>query len=78
MSRCPISTVHSVILHNDKDLEGNWIPMRTDIDSWVMLQASIQGRWKKEAKNLGGDGLRGSFKAQVKDFNLPRAHLQQL
>ena len=68
MSRHPISIVQSVILHNDKDLEGNWIPMRVDIDSWMMLQASTQGRWRKEAKNLGGDEFKGSFKAQVKGF----------
>ena len=63
MLRRPISTIQSVILHNDKDLEGNWIPMRVDIDSWVMLQASIQGRWGKEAKNLRGNRFKGSFKA---------------
>ena len=64
----PNSTVESVILHNDKDLEGNWISMIVDIDSWVMLQASTQGCWEKEAKNLGRDRFRGSFKAQVRGF----------
>ena len=68
MSRCPISIVESVILHNDKDLEENWISMRVDIDFWVMFQASTQGRWGNEAKNVGGDGFRRSFKAQMKGF----------
>ena len=43
------------------------------VDSLVMLQASTQGRWGKEAKNLGGDGFRRSFKAQMKGFQFTQS-----
>ena len=66
MTRHPISIVQSNIFYNDKDLEENWISTRVDIDSWMMLEASTQGHWNREAKNLGGDRFRVFFKAQVK------------
>ena len=59
MSRYLVSFVESVIFYNDKDLEGNWIFMRVDIDSKMMLQASTQGHWRREAKTLVVTSLEG-------------------
>jgi hypothetical protein len=69
MASRPNSLVQSVILHNTQDLEGNWIPMRVDRDSWVMLQPASDGPWGREARRHGGENFRGAFKAQIRDFS---------
>ena len=69
MARRPKSIVQSVILHNDQDVHGNWIPMRLDRDSWVLLQPKSEGPWGREARRHGGDNFRGAFKAQIVDFS---------
>ena len=69
MARRPNSQVQSVMLHNNQDGEGNWIPMRLDCDSWVMLQPTSEGPWGREARRHGGDNFRGAFKAQIIDFS---------
>jgi hypothetical protein len=69
MDRRPKSIVQSVILHNDQDFEGNWIPLRVDRDSWVMLQPTSAGQWGREARRHGGDNFRGAWKAQIRDFS---------
>ena len=75
MARRPNSLIQSVILHNNQDVEGNWIPMRLDRDSWVMLQPASDGPWDREARRHGGENFRGAFKAQIRDFSwTPTVH----
>ena len=69
MARRPKSIVQRVILHNNQDVHGNWIPMRLDRDSWVLLQPKSEGPWGREARRHGGDNFRRAFKAQIVDFS---------
>ena len=64
----PIEEVHSVVLYNDIDARGKWIPLRVEIGSWVTLRASSRDPWSRDARVHGVDSSAGAWKAQILEF----------
>jgi hypothetical protein len=66
----PRSEIQSVILYTLKDEEGNWIPQRFDVNSWVSLQPGKNGGHAKDAIKHGGASVLGAYKAMILKFQL--------
>lgn len=64
----PIEEVQSVVLYNDVDVQGRWIPLRVEIGSWVTLKASHRGPWARDARVHGVDSFAGAWKARILEF----------
>lgn len=67
-SRKPRAEVCAVVVFNDQDVDGRWIPMRLEIDSWVTLRAAARGHWGRDARAHGEESAAGAWKAQIKQF----------
>jgi len=52
------------------DNEGNYIPMRVEINSWVNLMLGKIGGHTKDATKHGGVAIGGSYKAKVLGFRV--------
>jgi len=48
-NRVPKPKVCSIVVFNDQDVNGAWIPMWLEIDSWVTLQPASRGTWATDA-----------------------------
>jgi len=68
--RPPRSRVQAVTLFNQIDEDGAYIPQRYDVNSWVSLRPERRGEHAKDAVKYGGDSVQGSYKAQIKEFQL--------
>ena len=66
--RQPLAEVQSVVLYNDQDAHGRWIPMRLEIGSWIKLKAACRGPWARDARTHGGESYAGAWKAEVLKF----------
>lgn len=64
----PDSKPQTVVLYNDQDAVGRWIPLRVEIGSWVTLKAADRGPWAKDARTHGADSFAGAWKAQILQF----------
>ena len=73
LSRRPKTKIQSIVLHNTHNADGQWIPTKFDIGSWVTLNPGTSGVWARDAKLHGGPTLRGAYKGQIIDweFSLP-------
>ena len=73
LSRRPKTKVQSIVLHNTHNADGQWIPTKYDIGSWVTLNPGSSGVWARDAKLHGGPTVRGSYKGQITDwkFSVP-------
>lgn len=67
-NRQPRAQVCAVTLHTTHNDDGEWIPTRYERLSWVRLNPGRIGSWAREARRLGADNMRGSYKAQIVDF----------
>lgn len=68
MARRPRSTVAAVVVHNDEDTHGNWIPMKLEMGSWVTLKAGSHGAWARDAKAHGSETYGGAYKGKIVSF----------
>jgi len=66
----PRSSVQAVLLNNFVDNEGNYVPMRVEINSWVNLMPGKIGGHAKDAAKHGGAAIEGSYKAKVLGFRV--------
>lgn len=64
----PTAGVQAVVIYNDKDLRGNWIPLRLEVGSWVTLMPAERGPWARDARTHGDQSFVGAWKAQVMRF----------
>lgn len=75
MSRRPRGKIQSIILHNTHNAEGEWIPTKFDLGSWVTLNPGTSGIWAKDAKLYGGPTVRGAYKGQIIDWRFKVANV---
>lgn len=68
MARRPKDEIASVVVHNDKDTSGKWIPMKLEVGSWVTLQPESTGEWGRDAARHGGDSFGGAYKGKILKF----------
>lgn len=66
----PRNTIQAVKVHNEPDNDGNWVPLRLEVGSWVSLQPGKIGGHASDAKKHGGTSIRGSYKAKVLEFRV--------
>lgn len=64
----PVEEVHAVVLYNNLDDRGNYVPLRVEIGSWVTLRAAVRGPWSRDARIHGPDSFAGAWKAQILGF----------
>lgn len=69
----PRNTIQAVLVHNEPDNDGNWVPLRLEVGSWVSLQPGKIGGHASDAKKHGGTSIRGSYKAKVLEFRVSPA-----
>lgn len=62
LSRRPRGKIQSIVVHNTHNVDGQWIPTKFDIGSWVMLNLGIFRVWARDARLHGGPTLRGGYK----------------
>jgi hypothetical protein len=68
----PDSKVQGVILFIEQD-EGNWVPLKVEVNSWVCLNPGNRGGHARDAMRHGGTNIIGSYKARVVRFRLNRS-----
>lgn len=73
-NRRPTSQVAAVVLHSTHNADGEWIPTRYERMSWVRLNPGSIGAWARDARRHGGDDMRGTYKAQIRDFKFKVDH----
>lgn len=66
----PRSLVEVVTIFTRTDAEGNWIPQKIEVNSWVTLTPGSVGGHAKDAKKHGGSGMVGSYKVKVLEFKI--------
>ena len=66
--RRPRAEVQTVVIYNDQDARGRWIPLRLEIGSWVTLQPTMSGPWARDARTHGGATNAGAWKAEICKF----------
>ena len=64
----PAVEVQSIVIYNDKDAAGRWIPLRIEIGSWITLKPTASGPWSKDARVHGEESFVGVWKAQIVRF----------
>ena len=60
------SSIDSVILYTTQDDDGNYIPTRYSVNSWVELNPGTRSKHAKDAAKH----QKGAFKAQILQFRL--------
>jgi hypothetical protein len=66
----PRNQVQSVLLYTQTTDEGDYIPRRIEINSWVALQPGKRGGHAHESKKYGSNSIIGAYKAQVLKFRV--------
>jgi hypothetical protein len=64
----PQVEVQSVVIFNNKNVNGRWIPLWIEIGLWVMLKAAERGPWARDAHNHGVEPYVRAWKAQILQF----------
>jgi len=65
----PRSSIQVVMLYNVRDFEGEWIPQKYEIHSWVMLMLGKQGGHARDAKKYKSS-VDSDYKAQIIQFHV--------
>ena len=55
-----------------KESEGNFIPIKVEVNSWISLFPSNRRRHARDALRHGGSSIAGSYKAKVLKFRFNR------
>jgi hypothetical protein len=66
----PKSKITGVVLHNDQDIAGRWIPMKLEVGSWITLQLGRDGAWAIDAHRNGANTFQGAYKGQILEFRM--------
>jgi len=67
------SDIASVVLFHLTDDNGNSIPLRIEVNSWVTLQPGERGGHARDARKHGGASLSGAYKAKIIKFKASRS-----
>ena len=68
MSRLPTGKIRSIVVHNTHNADGQWIPTKIDMGSWVTLNRGISWVWARDARLHGGPIVRDAYKGQIVDW----------
>ena len=63
------SEVQSVVIYNDQDESGCWIPLCLEIGSWMTLQLALTGPWTRDARRHRGATNAGAWKVEIRRFS---------
>jgi hypothetical protein len=66
----PRSSIQAVMLYNVRDTEGEWIPQKYEVHSWVMLMPGKQGGHARDAKKHKNSSVDGDYKARILQFRV--------
>jgi len=66
----PRTQIESVILHTEQDQNGEYIPLKLGIHSWITLMPGKKGGHARDAKKHGGSSIEGAYKAQILKFRV--------
>ena len=66
----PRSSVQGVLLFNEQNEQGDWVPRKYEISSWVTLMPGGRGGHVRDSKKHGGNTIDGSYKARILEFKL--------
>lgn len=61
----PRSSVQAVLLFNEQDGDGNWVPRKYELGSWVTLRPAKRGGHGKDRSSAEGD-----YKAKILQFRM--------
>lgn len=64
----PRSYIQSVVLYNERDKDGDYIPLKIELNSWVALHSD----------ELGGTSINGAYKARVCEFEVKGGVVTQI
>lgn len=67
-SRRPRAGVQSIVVYNDQDVGGQWIPLRLEVGSWVTLKPASTGPWARDSRRQGEESNAGAYKARIVEF----------
>lgn len=65
-SRKPCSSIDSVLLFNETDDNGLWVPRKYSKNSWVLMHPSSRGAFRKRKRSKLS--FRSYWKARILDF----------
>jgi len=67
--RAPRSTVSSVVLYNQIDKNGEFIPQRFEVNGWITLMSGKRGGHANDTMKHGGSSnIDGAWKAKILQF----------
>lgn len=67
--RAPRSIVSSVVLYNQIDKNGEFIPQRFEVNGWITLMSGKRGGHAKDTMKHGGSSnIDGAWKAKILQF----------
>lgn len=66
------SNIQSVVLYHLTNEDGDNIPLRVEVNSWITLQPGERGGHAKDAKRHGGPSISGAYKAKILGFKAGR------
>lgn len=66
----PRSTVQSVILYTQQTNDGDYIPRRVEVNSWVALYPGKRGGHARDSMKYGVTTIAGAYKAKVLEFHI--------
>lgn len=67
--RAPRSTVSSVVLYNQVDRNGEFIPQRFEVNGWITLMSGKRGGHANDTMKHGGSSnIDGAWKAKILQF----------
>ena len=67
-SRRPRAGVQSIVVYNDQDVGGQWIPLRLEVGSWGTLKPASTGPWARDSRRQGEESNAGAYKARIVEF----------
>ena len=66
--RRPRAEVQSIVIFNDQDASGQWIPLQLEVGSWVTLKPASIGPWARDSRRHGDESNAGAWKARIVQF----------
>ena len=68
-ARRPRAEIQAVVIFNDQDASGQWIPLRLEVGSWVTLKPASRGPWARDSRRHGDESHASAWKAKVVKFH---------
>jgi len=65
----PSNKIDAILVYNSRNPNGDWIPTRVGVGSWVMLQPGKQGGHARDAHKHRGEG---GYKVRIMKFKVQK------